>query len=119
MRSVKILAVAAMVSAGLLAAPAVQAEEHWRGHEEHRHEMWRGHEGHWEHRDNDAGAAVAGAVIGLGLGALLGGAIASQPAYAAPPPVVQPPPGYYPAPAYGYGYGYPAPQGYYADPNYQ
>src|SRR5487761_2433366 len=98
-----------LMALGLLAALAAQAEWQqdrgdWHGHEQ-RH--WRGGD---EYHGGDGGDAIAGAVIGLGLGALLGGMIAAQPQYqSAPPPVVAAPPGYYPAP----GYGYPAPPGYY------
>lgn len=51
---------------------------------------------------DNSGAIVGGALLGLGLGALLGGALV------APPPVVYPPPGYY-----HYNYGSPP---YYAYP---
>ena len=99
----KAVLVAVPVMVGLLAAPAAHAD-------------WRGREGGWhrgyehEHR---GGPGVAGAIIGLGAAALLGGAIASQaygppPAYYAPPPPVYyaPPPRVYYAP----------PQAYYAPP---
>ncbi len=107
MRTWKTLLMAAPIAAGLLAAPAAHAD--WRDHG--RHGEWHGdrggwHRGGWEHHD-DHGGAIAGAVIGLGVGALLGGAIAAQqqPYYAAPPPVAYaPPPAYYSAPAYP---GYP------------
>jgi len=61
---------------GPTAMPA--AAQHWpdRGH-------WR-----YEHGDNDAGAVIGGALLGLGVGALLGGAFAAPPpAVYAPPPV--------------------------------
>ena len=92
MRSWKTLLIAAPIAAGLLAAPA--AEAHWRG------DGWRGDRG-WHHHDD--GGAVAGAIIGLGVGALIGGAIvASQPHYAPQyyaPAYAPPPPAYY-APSY-------------------
>ena len=99
------LMITGLVAAGLLAAPAAHADWHGRGY------GWHGGYPHWEHHHDNGGAAVAGALLGLGLGAIIGGAIASQPpAYYAPPPPVAyapapsyyaPPPGYYYAP-YGY-----------------
>jgi len=89
MRIWSTLLIAAPVAAGLLAAPAAQAD--W-----HRH-------GDWHHHDHGDGGAVAGAVLGLGAAAILGGVIASQaqqPYYAPPPPVV-----YAPPPPYYGGYG--------------
>jgi hypothetical protein len=84
----------AVVVAGLAMAPGAYAEE-WHGH---------GHYNH--HGGNNAGAAIVGGLIGLGLGA----AIASGGGYYyAPPPVYYGPPrGYYapPPPAVYYGYGY-------------
>ena len=96
----KTLLVAVPVAVGLLAAPLAHAD--WRGRGE-----WHGGGGggrSWHHGGGDGGAA--GAIIGLGAAALIGGLIASQayaprPAYVAPPPAYYPPPGYY-APAPGY-----------------
>lgn len=114
----------------LIAAPMAQAD--WHGHGDFHGDRgwhggdWHGRGGDWHGRgDDDEGGngALAGALIGLGLGAVLGSVIASQPQYAAPPPpvVAAPPPAYYPPPNYGnapaLGYGYPAPQGYYAAPS--
>ena len=101
------LLVAAPIAAGLLAAPAAHADWHGRGgwHGDggwHGGGGWRG-DG-WHHRDHDNSGAVAGAILGLGAAAIIGGVSASQqPQYYAPPPpvVYQPPPPYY-----GYGYGY-------------
>jgi hypothetical protein len=90
--------IAAVAALGLVAAPAANAD--W-------HHDWHGDRGHYYHHD-DGGGAAAGALIGLGIGALVGGAIlASQQPYYAPPPVAYAPPPayYYPAPAY-------APPGY-------
>ena len=58
--------------------------------------------GHPNHHGNNAGAAIVGGSIGLGIGA----AIASRGYYAPPPPVYYgAPPGYYaPPPAVYYGY---------------
>ncbi len=57
----------------------------------------RGYYGHY-HRGYGPGAIVGGALLGLGVGALLAAP------YAAPPPPVYyaPPPVYYPPPAYVY-----------------
>lgn len=92
---------AAIAAIGLVAAPAAHAQPRdWRGR------------GHFEHRGHGPGPAVAGALVGLGVGALVGGAIvAAQQPYYAPPPVAYPPPGaYYPPPPYapppGYAPGY-------------
>ncbi len=65
----------------------------------------------FDHRGNDAGAVVGGALLGLGVGAAIGALVAPPPVYYAPPPVYYarpagPPPGYYyaPPPAVYYGY---------------
>ena len=105
MLRLKALLIAAPVAVGLLAAPAAHAE--WRGHG-----GWHGGYEHGHH----GGVGVAGALLGLGAAAVIGGVIASQ-AYAAPPPAYYaPPPAYYtPAPTYyapAPGY-YAAPPGYY------
>jgi hypothetical protein len=103
MTHLKTLLVAAPLALGMLAAPAAHAE--WRGD-------WHG----GYHRG--PGFPLAGALLGLGAAAVVGGIIASQPhvVYAPPPPV------YYPAPAYSYSYAYPpayyAPPPYYAAPGY-
>jgi hypothetical protein len=100
MRIWSTLLVAAPVAAGLLTAPAAHAD--WRGHHEWRGGGW--HQG-WQHERHDNGAAIAGAVLGLGAAAIIGGVIASQqPTYYAPPPpvVYAPPPAYYTAPGYYY-----------------
>ena len=98
----KSLMIAAPIAAGLLAAPAAHAE--WRGHGGYGH-YYGGYHGGWR------GPGVAGAILGLGAAAIVGGVIASQ-AYA-PPPVVYaaPRPYYAPPPAY-----YAPPPGYYAPP---
>ncbi|HEY8290005.1 MAG TPA: hypothetical protein VIG49_12105 [Acetobacteraceae bacterium] len=110
MGPVKSLLIAAPVAVGLLAAPAAHAD--WR----HRGGGWGGHEQHYGHGGGGV-SPVAGALIGLGVGALIGGVIASQaaPVYAAPPVAYAPPPAYYPpAPTY---YAAPPPA-YYATPAY-
>jgi hypothetical protein len=96
MRTWSSLLIAAPVAFGLLAAPAAHAD--WRHHGGGWGGGGRGYERH--HNGNDHGDAVAGALIGLGVGALIGGMVAaSQPQYYAPPPVVYAPPPYS-APAY-------------------
>jgi hypothetical protein len=78
----------AVVVAGLAMAPASHAAN-WHGH------------GHPNYHGNNAGAAIAGGLIGLGIGA----AIASGGYYAPPPVYYGAPPGYYaPPPAVYYGY---------------
>jgi hypothetical protein len=108
MKRLNALLIAAPVALGLLAAPAAQAE--WRGHGGGGWDRGGWNRGGWEHREH-RGNALAGALLGLGAAAVIGGIIASQ-----PPPAYYPapgyPPGYYPAPAY-----YPAPS-YYPDPGY-
>jgi hypothetical protein len=110
MTSFKALLIAAPVAAGLLAAPAAHAD--WHGYRGGWHGGgWHGDYGH------RGGPGVAGAILGLGAAAVIGGVIASQ-VYAPPPVVYAPPPAYYPPPpAY---YAPPTPyygaQGYYAAP---
>ena len=65
----------AVVVLGLAIAPAAHAE-HWHGG------------GHYNHHGNNAGAAIIGGLIGLGVGA----AIASGGGYYARPPVYYGPP---------------------------
>jgi hypothetical protein len=79
----------AVVVAGLAMTPGAHAE-YWHGH------------GHPNYHGNNAGAAIVGGLVGLGLGA----AIASGGYYAPPPVYYGPPPGYYapPPPAVYYGY---------------
>lgn len=62
--------------------------------------QWR--RGHYHHGYWGPGALVGGALLGLGVGALL-----ATP-YVAPPVAYAPPPAYYP-PAYAYAPAYPAP----------
>jgi|SRR5579871_2490859 len=98
MRLTSTLLMAAPIAAGLLLAPAAKAE--WR----HGYGGWHGgyhggyYGGGWHH--DDGAAIAAGAILGLGAGALIGGVIAAQqqPYYYAPPPAVvyAPPPAYYP-----------------------
>lgn len=98
MTQLKTLLIAAPVALGLLAAPAAHAE--WRG-------GWHGGHGY-----RGPGFPLAGALLGLGAAAVVGGIIASQPVYAPPPAYYYPPQGYYAPPGYYY-------QPYYAAPGYQ
>lgn len=94
MRTGTCTVIAAVAALGLVAAPMAHAD--W-------HRDWRGDHHYYHHDDDDDGGGVAaGALIGLGLGALVGGAIAAsqQPYYAPPPVAYAPPPAYYPAPSY-------------------
>jgi hypothetical protein len=53
------------------------------------------HHRRWHHHDNDNGDAIAAGVLGLAAGALIGGAIASDPGpryYEPAPPAYYPPP---------------------------
>jgi hypothetical protein len=90
------LLISAPLAASLLALPLLASPAH---------ADW--HRGGWNHRGythyHRGPGPVAGALVGLGIGALVGGAIAQS--YAPPPPVVYAqPPAYY------------APPGYYAAP---
>ena len=100
------LLVAAPLAAALLAAPVVaHADWHGRG-DWHRGFVYRApYRGgpHW-----GPGAVIGGALLGLGAGALVAGALAPPPAYYPPPPVY-----YAPPPAY-----YSAPPAYYPPPGY-
>ena len=107
-----------LAGAGLLAAPAAHAE--WHGHGGGGHGgAWHGgdwHGGDWHGGGyRGPGPGVAGAILGLGAAAVIGGVIASQ-AYAPPPPVYYaPPPAYYAQPPgyYAPPPAYAAPPGYY------
>ena len=74
---------------------------------QHGQERGRGGGEHW--RSHGDGGRVGGALLGLGVGALLGGAIYGTHQYYATPPAVYYPPtrgGYYAAPPPAYYYGY-------------
>jgi len=111
MTSKKPVLVAVAIAASLMAAPLAHADPHdW-----HRHGDWRGGNpgwhGDWHHHGNsNVGAAIAGGLLGLGLGAAIAGLHPYYaPHYAPPPAVAYPPYGYgYPPYRYGYrdGYGY-------------
>ena len=94
--ALKLLGIALPVAALLALAPTpAQAQWHRGGG------YGYGHGGYgygYGHRGYGGGAIVGGALLGLGVGALL-----AAPYYAAPPPVVYaPPPAYYAPPAYAY-----------------
>ncbi len=99
----------ALALATTLVAPLPALAQNWHDRGGHYdHDRGHGHDRGYDHRGGNGGAVVGGALLGLGVGALIGGAIASsQPAYQPPPPVyyAPPPPGYYaPPPPVYYGY---------------
>ena len=100
----KLLAAAAILPVAAVALTPTPAQaDGYRGYGGY----YRGGYGYY-HRGFGPGAIVGGALLGIGVGALLAAP------YVAPPPVVYaPPPAYYPAPAYAY-----APPAYYAPPPY-
>ena len=101
-RSIGALALAAIVALPPAAPAFAQRDRHY-DHD------WHGGPDHGrDHDHGGGGAAVGGALLGLGVGALIGGAIASsQPAYRAPPPAYYgPPPQPYSAPPPPVYYGY-------------
>ena len=110
MTYVKTFLIAVPVALGLLSAPVAHAE--WRhqggGGWGHHGGGWDHHAGGWGHqgyRHRGNGGAVAGALLGLGAAAVIGGIIASQqPQYAPPQAYYAPQPSYYPgyAPTYYY-----------------
>jgi len=113
-RTGRILTAIPVLAVMALAPTMANAHDFYRG----GYGGYGGYRGGYGHRGFGGGAIVGGALLGLGLGAV----IASQPRYYAPPPVVYaPPPVYYPppyyaAPAYA-APAYPAP-GYYPQPGY-
>ena len=118
-RSLTMAGLTAVLAFGL-AAP-VEAQRHDRGDARRGGDAPRGdwHDGrrNWDHgRDRDSGGFAGGALLGLGAGALLGGALARPPpvVYAPRPYYYAPAPAYYyaPPPAYAYPYA-PAPPVYY------
>jgi hypothetical protein len=103
MRSIGALALAAtlMIPVAVPAVAQQGRDRDWHGDRGgHYDRDWRGDRGgHYDHdrRGGGGGAAVGGALLGLGIGALIGGAVmSSQPAYRPPPPVYYAPP----SPAY-------------------
>lgn len=99
--TLRALAVAALVGLGALSLPVTaEAGRGWGGHGH-----WGGHN-HWGGRGYWGGPGYWGAgLIGLGVGAAIGSALAA-PVYVGPPPAYAPPP---PPPAYApVAYGPPA-----------
>src|SRR3954469_7556275 len=95
-------AVAAVPLAAVLAlTAAAPAQAQWRG-------PYGGYRpGYYHHRGYGPGpgAVVGGALLGLGVGALLAAPYVAPPppvVYAPPPPAYYAPPAYYPAPGYYY-----------------
>ncbi len=87
------------VLAVMALAPAVANAHDYGGYSGYRggYGGYGGYRGGYGHRGFGAGPFFGGALLGLGLGAVIG----SAPRYYAPPPVVYaPPPVYYPAPYY-------------------
>lgn len=115
------LAGTAMLATMLISAPlAAKADDHgdhgnhggWQGGggEHYDHHNYGGDHGGYRGGDGDRGGiGVGGVLLGLGLGALVGGAIiqSQQPQYAPPPQYYAPPPPVYYAPP---------PPAYYAPP---
>lgn len=100
-------ALAAFSLAAGLTLAALPAQAQWRG----PGPGFRGGPGPGFHGGPGPGAVVGGALLGLGVGALLAAPYVAPPppvVYAPPPPAYYPPayayapPAYYPAPAYGY-----------------
>ncbi|WP_136660268.1 BA14K family protein [Nitratireductor sp. XY-223] len=112
-KQVKVL-VAALAVAAVAAAPLSQAHAHDRGRP-HHHGGWNGHKHkhHKRHRGpvviqkNNDDALLLG-VLGLAAGAIIAGAILSEPPNPAPRPNYYPQPDYYPQ----------APNDYSHSPNY-
>jgi len=118
------LRLSALALAALLAVPTEGLAQYGRGDrggwqgDRGRHEGWRGppRRGYgygrggpgYARRGNDVAPLIGGALLGLGLGAVLGGALSPAPGYAAPAPqYVPPPPAYYAPGKPGPGpYGY-------------
>lgn len=73
----------------------------------HHEGGWRGGR-EWGDRGDCGGCGIAGALLGLGVGAAVGAAMAGD----GPPPYAPPPAGYYPPP----GVYYPPPQAVYPPP---
>ncbi|WP_209443392.1 hypothetical protein [Falsiroseomonas frigidaquae] len=100
---------AGVLAFGALASQPALADWRYRGHHHHRY-----------HYHNNGAAVLGGALLGLGVGAALGAALAPPAVVYAPPPVVYypPPPVYwapvqqapiYAAPPSAYHYAPPAP----------
>jgi hypothetical protein len=97
-RSIGVMALAATLVIPLATPASAQRGHDWGGRSD------RGGGRDYHRGGGGGGAAIGGALLGLGIGAVIGGAIASsQPAYRAPPPVYYAPQPPAPPPVY-YGY---------------
>ncbi|MDO9498604.1 hypothetical protein [Falsiroseomonas sp.] len=105
--------VASVLAIGAMAPQAALADWRYRGYGHHPHQ--------YRHYNNSGAAVLGGALLGLGIGAALGAALAPPAVIYAPPPVVYYPPPpvvyYQPPPAYWAPVGraqiYAAPPPYY------
>lgn len=105
-RSLGALAIGAVMTASIAGSAIAEPHDHGWHHDRWHDGGWHGDRGYYQ---DNTGAAIGGALLGLGVGALLGSTLAPPPqAYYAPPPqsYYAPPPVYYPPP----------PQSYYAPP---
>ena len=95
-----------LLAAGLALAPCAAGARDWHGGGHGGGGYRGGYHGGGRYDDHRGGGIgpVGGALLGLGVGAIVGGALASQ-AYAPPPAAYYPPP-----PAYAYA---PPPGAYY------
>lgn len=106
-RVVRVLTVTAAMLVPLAASAQPAHEERGRPETRHyeQHGSPAGRNGYHDGGGDNTGAVVAGALLGLGIGAVIGGAVAQPPVYAPPPVYYAPPPTYYaPPPAVYYGY---------------
>ena len=111
-RSLTMAVLTAVLAFGLVAPVEAQRQNRgdgYRGGYAPRGD-WQGGRQNWYHGpDRNSGAFVGVALLGLGAGALLGGALVR------PPPVVYAPQPYYYAPPPGYAYPYAPPPPVYYD----
>ncbi len=119
----KILAATAALplAAAILLAPSTAHAEWRRGGYGYGGGGYGGY--HHHYRGPGTGAIVGGALLGLGVGALLAAPYIAAPppvVYAPPPAYYAPPPGYAYAPTYAptYAPSYAPPPGYYPAPAY-
>ena len=97
----KALAVLCVVATGFALAPSPASAQPFRGY------GYYGYRGYGYGYRGFGPGFFGGALLGLGVGAVVGAAVAPRVVYAPPPVVYAPPPVVYARPAYGYyGYGY-------------
>jgi hypothetical protein len=107
-RSHRLRAFGALALVAALAVPLATPASAQRWDHRGGYDRGRGYEGNRGYGRDNSGAVIGGALLGLGVGALVGGAYLAQPrVYAAPPPVYYAPPPVYYAPP---------PRAYYAPP---